>query len=210
MNRDDDIRRLLAEDAAEPGAALDDRIRAAAREAVAASAATPAPTVRSHRYRWASGIGAAAALLLAVLIVQRVPDDSILGSAPAEPAGSAAPAAPGEPAEPAASAPRAHAPAMYLERQTLDDAEADVAPAPLRFSDLTVSIDAGTVEVRQSPPTDCPEPLVLETPNGPATARQTDEGLIISVEGAERWTVRCEPGGWSWYNTVTDDKGIPR
>jgi hypothetical protein len=74
----DDIRRLLAADDAEPAQATDERIRLAAREAVAAAAPAAPLAAQPRRRRWfypASGVGAAAVMLLAVLVVQRAPDE---------------------------------------------------------------------------------------------------------------------------------------
>jgi hypothetical protein len=213
MNSDDDIRRLLAEDDAQPDAAVDDRIHAAARDA--ASEAAPPPTVRSSRFRWASGIGAAAALLLAVLVVQRSPEEAMVLNAPADSAEQAAPAG----SAPKASAQPPSAPARFLERRAIADAEADLAVTSagertcephLRFDDLSVCIDAGKAEVRQSPPQACREPLVLEMETGPATAIRTDQWLVISSGAAEHWLVRCEPEGWAWYKSPSQDKGTPR
>lgn len=209
MNPDDDLRRLLADDEAEPNAAIDDRIRAAARDASAAPPPALPPPTRARRYRWAPGIGAAAAaLLLAVLVTQRPPEEAM--DLRAHPSTAAAPPAPSP--EPARS------PAMSMERLASGGVQADFAAraAPerlvceslLQLDDITLCIRDGAVE-NQSPPSDCSEPLVLELESGagPVTARRTDRGLVIRIDGTERWTVRCERGTWAWYNALSDDEG---
>jgi hypothetical protein len=240
MNSDDDIRRLLTTDDAEPDAALDDRIRAAARAAadetrVPTDAPEPTASTRRRLPRWyvpASGIGAAAMLLLAVLVVQRAPEEATFSSEGAVPQRQPqeAPRAP-MPAQPA-SAPQAPARADFQEMAEMQrsrrDAETSARtaaprPAPpaavadsaavesaakadaplcpassslLRAGNIALCLGAGVIEVRQLPPGDCSEPLVIEAGAGSVSASGADSSVLIHLDGVPRWRVRCEDGAW--------------
>lgn len=193
MDSDDDIRKQLAGDRAEPDPGVDARIRAAARQALAATA-EPAENARPpRRPRWyypaSAGIGVAAVMLLAVLVVQQAPDpESDLARFGAERLQQAPEVASfsSEDAERpmARSAPAAPAVPACASGETF-----------LRGATLALCVGAGRITVHAAAQVDCVAPLVLDHAGGAVSLAAADE-TVVMVDGRPHWRVRCDAGVW--------------
>ncbi|MBX3707170.1 MAG: hypothetical protein KF911_11130 [Pseudomonadales bacterium] len=201
---DDDLRALLGADTAEPPDTLDARILAAARAARQMRPAAPGITdththgaeTGSHRrgrpWYLPAGLGAAAAVLLAVLVVDRAPEVSIGPGASPPPPQLTRPEAPAALAQDA----QAERFALARERAMPDEAAADSAlvaadPAPAARSAPAPRGPAAEAPAPRGPAAEAPAPTC------PASATpQSGEGLLLCltplhVEIHDRSTSGC-------------------
>lgn len=205
---DDDIARLLRDDAAEPPADLDARIRTAAREGIEDQ---ESPGARRKQRRWPlpAGLAVAATALLAVLVVDRAPipepehealEDAVPAMRPGAPAPAPAREAPQQlrAADPAmadravsAGAREAAAFASQAADRCVPGAEAVLAGGLL----LCIGVDE--LIVHDVSGRHCATPLRLHRGPGAVAATRTDGGMEIFVDGVRRWRVHCHAAGWS-------------
>lgn len=211
---DDDLRALLGADTAEPPATLDARILAAARTARQARPAGPgstdththgsaAPGARKRGRPWflPAGLGAAAAVLLAVLVVDRAPEVSIGPGAPPPPPQLTRPEAPTALAQDA----QAERFAATRERAMTYESAAGAAPAPTCAAPATPQSGEGLllcltplhVEIHDRSPGGCTQPLVLARSAGNVSLARDGQEVIIRVDGIEQWRVQCAAGAWA-------------
>jgi hypothetical protein len=219
---DEEIRALLAADDAVPDAAVDARILAAARAATAAGPPPAAAGRRTRRWPYPVGLGAAAAMLLAVLLVVRefpIPDgdgpeafavaDRMAEAAAWEFADDAGPVA--APAETAAEGPfqalhrLAILPAPVVVPAAAPVAEPAGCPEPaaaLTGEGLLLCITGAGIDIRDLTPGGCAEPLRLARTAGTVTLARDRDGevaggeVVVHIDGTPQWRVRCVDGAW--------------
>lgn len=198
---DDDVRRLLEIDSSEPSAELDADIRAAARNALADESGGRA-TASRRRWPIPAVVGAAATVLLAVLVIDQVPQptpeattDAVERFAP-----------PGRPASPPPSIPAQGDRSKSL--RTVEEALSTQATGlrlvqgcsepgnALRAAGMLVCVMEDHLEVRDVGAGDCSKALRLERKGGEVSIGLTEGGLQILLDGTAAWQVRCNDGAW--------------
>ncbi len=197
---DDDVRHLLDADTSEPSAQLDADIRAAARKALTSGGGGRDSAFRP-RWRIPAVIGAAATVLLAVVVVEQMPQpapeavsDAVEESAPVTSAPSRAPAT---------QIPQSR----FKFRRELEESVSARAAGLTTDQDCSGpgnALSAGEVrvcvmedhfEVRDAAG-DCGDALRLKRDGGEVSLGDTEGGLDILVDGETVWQVRCVDGVW--------------
>jgi hypothetical protein len=194
---DEELQRLLAHDSSEPPTALDDRIRAAAREAV-----TGVGTSARRRRRWQipAGIGIAATVLLAVLVVERAPEPTLPAGGQASPPVTTSPSSIPTPqvttqyrAQPMREADAAREASAA---EALQDTACENAATTLDAGGLRVCVSAGHLEISSLSGGECHDSLRLIRDPGQVSIAAAANHIAILIDGRVRWQIRCADGAW--------------
>jgi len=201
QHSDDDVRRLLDADAGEPSAKLDADIRAAAREALASEVSGREPASR-RRWRIPAAVGAAATVLLAVVVVQQVPQptpdvtsDTVEESTPAASPSSRTPAVP---------IPQGRSKSLRAMEEPSSARSAGFAREPecpesgnvLSTDGMRVCVTQDHVAVLDAAGGGCSDALRLKHQGGAVSLGGTKDSLEILIDGEVTWQVRCVDGLW--------------
>lgn len=190
---DDDVRRLLEADSSEPSAELDADIRAAARDALADESGGRA-TASRRRWPIPAVVGAAATVLLAVLVIDQVPQPT--PEATTDAVERVAP--PSIPAQGDRSKSlRTVEEALSTQATGLRLVQGCNEPGnALRAAGMLVCVMEDHLEVRDVGAGDCSKALRLERKGGEVSIGLTEGGLQILLDGTAAWQVRCNDGAW--------------
>lgn len=198
---DDDVRRLLDADAGEPSAELDADIRAAAREALASDDSGREPSGR-RRWRIPAAVGAAATVLLAVVVVQQIPQPTpeVMLDTVEEPTPVKSPAS----RAPAVQIPQGRSKSLRATEEAALTRSAGLAREQacpesgnvLNADGIRVCVMEDHVEVHDAAGGDCRDALRLRHDGGAVSLGGTKDSLEILVDGEVVWRVRCMDGVW--------------